>query len=213
MILLLNRNELLAEAVKVVADGDSVTVAKTMAYAAELATGGEYKVAIVEPLQYHEAVRLLSPLLPVVVLTESLDGRDARNAVRDGATAYLSTSCRVRDLREALDKARQGSPVMDARAAQQVIARLEKLQARSANVVAKARLSNRQVEVLRLLAAGRSNSGIAEVLELDLGYVETVVSDVYGKLGTGRDKGHSPRAWAAAWAWEQGLMGGEENEV
>jgi DNA-binding NarL/FixJ family response regulator len=209
MILLLNRNELLAEAVKVVADGDSVTVAKTMAYAAELAMGGEYKVAIVEPLQYHGAVRLLSPLLPVVVLTESLDGRDARNAVRDGATAYLSTGCRARDLREALDKARQGSPVMDARAAQQVIARLEKLQARSANVVAKARLSNRQVEVLRLLAAGRSNSGIAEVLELDLGYVETVVSDVYGKLGTGRDKGHSPRAWAAAWAWEQGLMGGE----
>ncbi|MGB9375903.1 MAG: HD domain-containing phosphohydrolase, partial [Mycobacteriales bacterium] len=66
---------------------------------------------------------------------------------------------------------------------------------------APAGLSERQVEVLRLLAEGRSNKEIASTLQISIRTAEHHVQDIYAKLGI------SSRAPAALFAMEHGLVG------
>ena len=61
-------------------------------------------------------------------------------------------------------------------------------------------LTERQVEVLRLVAAGRTNRQIAEVLTLSPRTAEHHVQDVYARIGV------STRAGAAMFAMEHGLL-------
>ena len=61
-------------------------------------------------------------------------------------------------------------------------------------------LSGREIEVLRLLAAGLSNAQIAERLVIGVGTVNTHLSTIYGKLGV------SSRTAAIRWAIDQKLV-------
>jgi DNA-binding CsgD family transcriptional regulator len=61
-------------------------------------------------------------------------------------------------------------------------------------------LTPREVEVLRLLAAGRSNREIAAALGVSLRTVEHHIASIYGKIGARR------RADAATYALRRGLL-------
>ena len=61
-------------------------------------------------------------------------------------------------------------------------------------------LSEREAEVLRLIAAGRTNAEIAEALVISPHTVGRHVSNIFGKLGT------THRADAAVWAVRHGLV-------
>jgi DNA-binding NarL/FixJ family response regulator len=60
-------------------------------------------------------------------------------------------------------------------------------------------LSDRETQVLRLLAAGKTNRGIAEELFISEKTVARHVSNIFGKLGV------STRTEAAAWAYHRDL--------
>jgi DNA-binding NarL/FixJ family response regulator len=62
-------------------------------------------------------------------------------------------------------------------------------------------LSERELEVLRLLAQGYTNTQIAEKLAISESTVKNHVTNLYDRLGV-----HS-RAEAVAWAWQHGLIG------
>lgn len=61
-------------------------------------------------------------------------------------------------------------------------------------------LTERELDVLRLLAAGHSNTAIAEKLVLSEKTVKGHVSNIFSKLQMG------DRTQAAVFAWQQGLM-------
>jgi LuxR family maltose regulon positive regulatory protein len=63
-------------------------------------------------------------------------------------------------------------------------------------------LSERELDILQLIATGRSNQEIAEVLVIAVSTVKTHINNLYGKLGTNR------RTEAIAIAREQGLLSG-----
>jgi DNA-binding NarL/FixJ family response regulator len=63
-------------------------------------------------------------------------------------------------------------------------------------------LTPREREVLRLLAAGRPNAGIASQLVLSVRTVERHVENIYAKIGV---SGRTARAAATAWAHTHGL--------
>jgi DNA-binding NarL/FixJ family response regulator len=65
-----------------------------------------------------------------------------------------------------------------------------------------ATLSAREREVLRLIAQGLDNPGIAAALFISDSTVKNHVTNIYAKLGV------RSRAEAVAWAWQHGLMGG-----
>lgn len=62
-------------------------------------------------------------------------------------------------------------------------------------------LSERELEILRLIAAGRSNQEIAETLVIAISTVKSHINNLYGKLGTSR------RTEAIAIARQRGLLG------
>jgi DNA-binding NarL/FixJ family response regulator len=61
-------------------------------------------------------------------------------------------------------------------------------------------LTAREIEVLRLITAGRSNPGIAEALFISPRTAQTHVQNIFAKIGVGS------RVEAAAFAIEQGLV-------
>jgi NarL family two-component system response regulator LiaR len=63
-----------------------------------------------------------------------------------------------------------------------------------------AQLTNRELEVLRLIADGHSNAIIAELLVITEGTVKTHVTNILGKLQL------ADRTQAAALAWQQGVV-------
>jgi LuxR family maltose regulon positive regulatory protein len=63
-------------------------------------------------------------------------------------------------------------------------------------------LSERELDILQLIASGRSNQEIADMLVIAVSTVKTHINNLYGKLGTNR------RTEAIAIAREQGLLSG-----
>ena len=95
---------------------------------------------------------------------------------------------------------------MELEAARQVFARLgaapdvARVDALSGRTEAPDGLSPRELEVVRLIAAGRTNAGIAADLFLSEKTVARHVSNIFGKLGVGT------RTAVAAYAFEHGLV-------
>ena len=77
---------------------------------------------------------------------------------------------------------------------------LDRLMGRSDRAVLPGRLSPREIEVLRLVAAGLTNRAIADTLTISERTVDRHVSNIYAKLDV------STRAAATAFAYGHGLV-------
>jgi DNA-binding NarL/FixJ family response regulator len=66
-------------------------------------------------------------------------------------------------------------------------------------------LSQREIQILRLMALGHTNRHIANTLCLSLGTVKNYISGIYAKLQV------DTRAKAVSWVWQRGLFEGEKN--
>jgi DNA-binding NarL/FixJ family response regulator len=63
-------------------------------------------------------------------------------------------------------------------------------------------LSRRELEVLQLLAAGKTNNEVADALFISVRTVERHISNIYAKIGA---SGHSARVVAASYASRYGI--------
>jgi DNA-binding NarL/FixJ family response regulator len=95
----------------------------------------------------------------------------------------------VRDFLDALERIAQGRTVLDPEVVSQLLGA-----ARSDAGLA--RLTGRELEVLELMAQGRSNGAIAEALVLSYGAVEKHVTSIFGKLDLPPDAGDHRRVLA-----------------
>jgi DNA-binding NarL/FixJ family response regulator len=138
------------------------------------------------------------PDLPVVVLTTYADDDSVVAALSAGAAGYLTKDADRDDIRRALEAAVAGQAVLDA----SVQAALLKV-ARQGVVARPATLpdglTDREAEVLALIASGLSNHEIAERLYVAEATVKTHVNRIFAKTGS-RD-----RAQAAVYAHRHGL--------
>jgi len=130
------------------------------------------------------------PAVRVIALTTFDDDEDVFAALRAGAVGYLLKDVSSARLVEAVLAAARGESVLQPSVAAKVVARIARLpdgspQPRPQPLVDP--LSERELEVLRLLANGRSNREIAEALFLAEGTVKNHVTNVLAKLGA-RDR-------------------------
>ncbi|HEV3408570.1 MAG TPA: response regulator transcription factor, partial [Gaiellaceae bacterium] len=110
-------------------------------------------------------VTSLSPLTRVVVLTISSDDNDVMDAVMAGACGYLLKDSSIHDLVGGICAAAAGESLISPQIAAKVLQRL-RAQGTSADVAEKvtAELSDREIEVLKLIANGKDNAEIARDL-------------------------------------------------
>ena len=125
----------------------------------------------------------LAPLSRVVVLTISADDDDVMNAVMAGACGYLLKDSSIQELIAGIRAASEGESLISPQIAAKV---LQRLRAQSKDVDAaatiRAELSDRELEVLKLIANGKDNAQIASELFISPKTVKNHISNILMKL-------------------------------
>ncbi|RAG81869.1 DNA-binding response regulator [Streptacidiphilus pinicola] len=145
-----------------------------------------------------EAIRRLrerAPEVRVLVVTTYDSDADVLPAVEAGATGYLLKDAPREELVKAVRAAHQGQAVLAPTVAQKLLGAV-----RAPQPQPPALLTDRELEILRLVAAGTSNKEAAKRLFISEATVKTHLLHLYGKLGV-RD-----RAAAVAAGYQRGLL-------
>jgi DNA-binding NarL/FixJ family response regulator len=143
-------------------------------------------------------LKAISPRTQVIVLTSYHEDEHIFPAILAGALSYMLKDVGTDELADAVRKAAQGEAVMHPQVAARVVQELQR--ARPKSVAALPDLSEREYEVLRLIAAGNSNTEIAEQLVISGNTVKSHVSNILSKLHL------ADRTQAAIYAWREGIM-------
>jgi NarL family two-component system response regulator LiaR len=143
-------------------------------------------------------IRKLRPETQVIVVTSHHQDEYIFSAVRAGAISYLLKDVEPDELAAAIRKAAQGEAVLDSRVASRIVQELQGLRKDHINPFTE--LSEREFEVLRLIAAGKSNAEIAEALVIGESTVKTHIGNILRKLHL------DDRTQAAVYAWQQGIV-------
>ena len=135
------------------------------------------------------AIRQIDPNANIIVLTTFDDDEDIYRALRNGAKAYLLKDISREELIENITAVHHGATRIPQHVAQKLAAH-----------VGSSDLTVREMQVLRLVVAGKSNKEIAAALKVTEGTIKVHVNHILGKLGT------SGRTEAANVALKRGLI-------
>jgi DNA-binding NarL/FixJ family response regulator len=127
-----------------------------------------------------------APAARVVVLTTFEEDEEIFAAMRAGAVGYLLKACSADKLCGSVRAAAQGTSVLEPSVAARMMAELNRLSAKEGKRPAPPLvdpLSERELAVLKLLAAGGSNKEIGVRLNITEGTVKNHMTNVLGKLG------------------------------
>jgi NarL family two-component system response regulator LiaR len=153
-------------------------------------------------VQATRKVKDATPRTQIVVLTSYHQDEFIFPALQAGAISYVLKEVAMEDLADAIRKAAQGEAVLHPRVAERVIYEINGAKRAIFNPFTD--LTNREMEILRLIARGLSNTEIAEDLVISENTVKGHVSNILSKLHL------ADRTQAAVYAWEQGLVHKDE---
>lgn len=139
------------------------------------------------------AVRKELPDTEVIALTSVLEDNAVIGAVRAGAIGYLLKDTESDELIRAIKAAAMGQVQLSPKAAERLMREVRTPESPEA-------LTDRETEVLRLLAQGKANKEIAHMLTIGEKTVKTHVSNILSKLNV------SSRTQAALYAVRIGLV-------
>ena len=145
----------------------------------------------IDGIETTRRVRELAPNVRVIALTASMDEARMTAVLRAGAAGYVRKDADPEILLAAIRAVARGKIFLDPSVTGRVLPGADDL-------------TRRELEVLRLLAAGRSNKEIANTLAIGDETVKTHVTNVLGKLQA------ENRAQAVAFALKRGLVNLEE---
>ena len=136
------------------------------------------------------------PSMPVIMLTVDDNRETALQALRLGAAGYILKSVRPTDLAAAISQAVAGTVWMGGPRVAAI------LQEHASQIHAPAdgvEMTERELEILRLVARGQSNADIARTLYVTPKTVKFHLTNIFAKLGV------TNRTEAAAYAFNRGL--------
>ena len=153
-------------------------------------------------LTYLPQICAKSPATSVIVLTTYANPSYLARAIHDGAVGYLSKETAPEKIVEAIYAAASKHTLFDPTLLSQALqGAVEPMPAEPELTDTPAEmLSERELEVLRLIAVGMSNSSIAQTLNISLTTVKTHVQHILKKLDV------DDRTQAALWAVNEGLV-------
>ncbi|MBW8012891.1 MAG: response regulator transcription factor [Chloroflexi bacterium] len=143
-------------------------------------------------------VKDISPRTQFVVLTSYHDDEHIFPALQAEALSYMLKDVKMEELAEAVLKAARNEASLHPKVAARVIQELHGAQREELNPFTE--LTNREMEVLKLIANGQSNSNIAEELVISAYTVKGHVSNILSKLHL------ADRTQAAVYAWNKGVV-------
>jgi len=139
------------------------------------------------------AIRREAPETEVVALTSMLEQATVVDAIQAGAIGYLLKDTESQELCRAIKAAAAGQVQLSPQAAESLMRQMRRPEPSTSQ------LTEREMEVLRLLAQGKSNKEISQALFIAEATTKTHVSHILAKLGV------ASRALAAVHAIREGL--------
>jgi NarL family two-component system response regulator LiaR len=133
------------------------------------------------------------PDVRIIAVTSFLEENLVKDALQAGAIGYLLKDVGAEKLADAIRAAARGRGTLDSGAVQMLVQAANQPQSPGHD------LTDRERDVLALLAKGKTNKQIAKLLSLSPGTVRIYVSEILSKLGV------SNRTEAAALALREGL--------
>jgi NarL family two-component system response regulator LiaR len=152
-------------------------------------------------LQALAQIKAVSPTTSVIMLTTYANPGYLARAISGGASGYLSKEVNPEQIVRAVRAAAAGDELIDRSLLQSALAQAVDYSPPTPEPteIPIESLSERELEVLRLIAAGMNNAMIAETLNVSLATVKTHVRHILDKLHV------SDRTQAALWAARHGL--------
>ncbi|MCC6499648.1 MAG: response regulator transcription factor [Anaerolineales bacterium] len=158
----------------------------------------DLKMPGVNGIEATRQLRAKFPEIKILVLTTYDDDEWLFDAIRAGASGYLLKDTPRQKIIEAIRGTLDGKSFLDPVVAGKLMNQVVSNQKQPASILAE-KLTERELDVLRLLAKGFPNSEIASQLHLSEGTVRNHVSAILEKLGV------SDRTQAAVIAIQHGL--------
>lgn len=156
-------------------------------------------------------IRATCPTAKILVLTAYDDFAYVTALLQNGAAGYVLKSARAEQLIQAIRAVAVGESVVDPAVMKQVVARLSRREAEFSSKVDEphltANLTEKELQVLRLAAAGLSNKEIASKLSVSHRTVQAHLASIFGKMQV------SSRTEAVILALKQGLISSRDIEV
>lgn len=154
---------------------------------------------VMEGMDGIETTRKLLQIYPdckVIVLTSYLDDEKMYPVIEAGAFSYLLKTSRASEIAQAIRAAAKGQPILESQVATKIMNRFRQPKQEQAP---HHDLTDREMEVLRLIAKGHSNQEVADELFIGIKTVKFHVTNILAKLGV------DDRTQAAIYAHKHGL--------
>ncbi|MDZ5567027.1 response regulator transcription factor [Enterococcus cecorum] len=135
------------------------------------------------------------PQAKILIVTSYIDDEKVFPVIQAGASGYLLKTSSAQEIAEAVRKTIVGERVIEEEVSEKI-----QNQDYANQYFLYEELTNREREVLDLIAQGKSNQEIAEILFITLKTVKTHVSNILAKLGV------EDRTQAAIYAFKHGLV-------
>jgi NarL family two-component system response regulator LiaR len=148
-------------------------------------------------LEATRRIKALSPRTQVVVLTSFDQDEYIFPALQAGATSYALKDMKMESLVDAIRKTSHGEATLHPRVAMRVV---KSMRGEINGEVPSCCMTERELEVLKLIAQGLSNCQIAEALVISEYTVKGHVSSILSKLNL------VDRTQAAVYAWQEGIV-------
>jgi len=143
-------------------------------------------------------VKDISPRTQIIILTSFHEDQHIFPALQAGAISYLLKDVKAAELVEAIRSASKGEATLHPRVASRLIKQFSRGEPDRSNLFTE--LTEREVEVLTLIARGLANQKIADELVISIGTVKGHVSNILSKLHL------ADRTQAAVYAWQEGIV-------
>ncbi len=151
-------------------------------------------------LEASRQIKKNSPTIAILVLTAYEDENYVLGLLEAGAAGYLLKSARGQDLVEAVRAIRAGESVLHPKVIEKLLKRALTKSAMAPEPKVHELLSDRESELLKLLATGMSNKEIADRLCLSVRTVKAHMSNIFNKLNV------ASRSEALVQALRSGLL-------
>lgn len=155
---------------------------------------------VMEGMDGIETTRRIMEEMPdcrVIVLTSFLDDEKMYPVIEAGAFSYLLKTSRASEIADAIRAAARGQSVLESQVASKMMNRFRR-PAQAASLPHE-ELTEREMEVLQLIAQGKSNQEVADELFIGIKTVKYHLTNLFGKLGV------EDRTQAAIYAHRHGL--------
>lgn len=158
----------------------------------------DLSMPVADGLSAIPALKKLKPAPGILVLTSFSEDERVFAAVRAGALGYVLKDCSPDDLIDAIKTVSRGQPSLSSDVAQKLVRQVHRASTPAPRPDEP--LSDREIEVLKLVAVGLSNNEIAERLAISERTVGAHISRILDKLGLAN------RTQAALYAMREGLV-------